>query len=163
MIAIQISELKLFTHKLFLGNAFDAFFLSEASFTTFCTFRLDGSFQKGFFQTEDAPAGEPEQAYAFWYQVRPFCKELIKGKNPPLEFRIVFRLAPKNVEKLLSQSGLPLSPADVDGLFLNLHYKDGRLTCTTGTSLRFFTMDKSLDHVWDDMVTKYLQKVESES
>lgn len=160
MTALQISEIKKFMNKLFLSEAFDAFLLSEASFTTFCTFHIDGHFQKDFFQPDEAEEQNMDgQAYALWRQVRPFCLELIRGKHTPLDFKIVFRLAPGNVEKLLRQSGVPLSADDIDGLFLNLHYKEGHLTCTTGTSLRFFTLDKTLDRVWDDMVERYLNKL----
>ncbi len=160
MTSFPISELKPFMNQLFLKDAFDAFWLSEASFTTFCTFRIDGGFYPAYFSDEDPEAQNPAgQPYALWRQVRPFCLELIRGKRTPLEFKIVFRLSASNVEKLLRMSGLSLTPEDIDGLFLNLHYKERHLVCTTGTSLRFFTLDKTLDHVWDDMVDKFLKKL----
>lgn len=101
-----------------------------------------------------------QQSWSFWRQLRPFCLSLIKGKHTPLEFKIVFRLAPANVERLVTQSQLALNPADIDGLFLNLHFRQGALTCTTGSSLRFFTLDKTVEHTWDEMVKKFLQKQE---
>lgn len=71
---------------------------------------------------------------------------------------IVFQLSRQNVEKLLVGSGLSQTPADVFGLYLNLQYDGSHVTCTTGTSLRTFTMDKSLDRVWDEMVTKFFKQ-----
>ena len=53
---------------------------------------------------------------------------------------------------------LSQTPADVFGLYLNLQYDGSHVTCTTGTSLRTFTMDKSLDRVWDEMVTKFFRQ-----
>ena len=36
---------------------------------------------------------------------------------------------------------------------------DGKqLLCTTGTSLKIFTLDKQLDRVWDEMVRKFFRK-----
>jgi hypothetical protein len=46
----------------------------------------------------------------------------------------------------------------VRGLFLNIQYKQGKLTCTTGISLKTFTMEKGLEHVWEDMVQKYFKQ-----
>ncbi len=158
MISLQITELKTFMNHLFLKETFDAFALTEASFLTFCSFHIDGQFQKEYYSPEELEIQQMSQLpYAFWRQVRPFCLELIKGKHTPLEFRIILRLSKADTQKLLSSANLSLRADDIDGLFLNLHYK-GTLTCTTGTSLRFFTLDKTLDHVWDDAVKKFLQK-----
>lgn len=159
MIALQITEIKPFMNQLFLENAFDAFLLSEATFVTFGTFHIDGSFKKEYYSAEELETQQMTgQTYAQWRQVRPFGLELIKGKHTPLEFRIIFRLSPANVEKLLLQAQISISPSDVDGLFLNLHYRTGTLSCTTGTSLCFFTLDKTLDHTWDAMVKKFFEK-----
>lgn len=156
MISLEITERKNFMNQLFLTETFDAFFLSEATFVTFNTFHIDGRLKPEYYSSEELEnSGMTEQLFSSWHQVRPFCLELIRGKHTPLEFKIVFRLSDANVQKLLVQSSLSLRPADIAGLFLNLHYHDGKLTCTTGTALTFFTLDKSLDHVWDTMVQKF--------
>ena len=42
---------------------------------------------------------------------------------------------------------------------MNLHFDGTHLTCVAGTSFKTFTLDKSLEHVWDEMVRKFfLQK-----
>lgn len=92
--------------------------------------------------------------------MRPFCLELIKGKKTPLNFKIVFQLSSSNTEKLLLQTGVALTPSDVNGLYLNLHYDGRSLHCITGTSLNLFTMDKSLEHAWDEMVRKFFHAKE---
>ena len=92
--------------------------------------------------------------------MRPFCLELIKGKKTPLNFKIVFQLSASNTEKLLRQSGTSLNPSDVSGLYLNLHYNGQSLNCVTGTSLNLFTMDKSIEHAWDEMVRKFFRAKE---
>ena len=62
------------------------------------------------------------------------------------------------VEKLLSQSGIALKPEDIYGLYLNCQFDGKQLLCTTGTSLKIFTLDKQLDRVWDEMVRKFFRK-----
>lgn len=159
MISLQIKDVKSFMNKLLLSDYFDAFYVSEATFVTFSTFHINGTLKKDYYTPEELQEQHmEEQECACWRQIRPFCLELIKGKHTPLECKIVFRLSPSNTEKLLKQSDILLTPNDINGLFLNIHFQTGSLTCITGTSLRIFTLDKTLDTVWDSMVQKYLSQ-----
>lgn len=160
MIALHITNIKQFMNRLFLCEDFDAFRLSEATFVTFGTFHIDGLFQKEYYSNEELEEMQfIDDPHLSWRQARPFALTIIKGKHTPLEFKIVFRLSCANVQRLLQQSGLAFTPGDVSGLFLNLHFQAGCLTCTTGTALRTFTLDKSLDRIWDEMITRFfLQK-----
>ena len=45
MLALKITDIRDFTNKLFIGEVFDKFCLSEASITTFNTFTIDGRLQ----------------------------------------------------------------------------------------------------------------------
>ena len=157
--SFQIQDLKDFMKKLLILDTFDTFLVSEVTVTTFATFHVDGSFHADYFsdaETETLPA--EQSGYALWKRVRPFFWELIKGKNTPLSFQIVFRLAPHNVESLIRQSGLSIQPSDVDGLFLNMRYDGSSLNCISGASLRIFTLDKSLEHAWDEMLGRFFKK-----
>lgn len=160
MIALHITNIKQFMNRLFLCEDFDAFRLSEETFVTFGTFHIDGLFQKEYYSSEELEEMQfIDDPHLSWRQARPFALTIIKGKHTPLEFKIVFRLSCANVQRLLQQSGLAFTPGDVSGLFLNLHFQAGCLTCTTGTALRTFTLDKSLDRIWDEMITRFfLQK-----
>lgn len=160
MIALHITNIKQFMNRLFLCEDFDAFRLSEATFVTFGTFHIDGLFQIEYYSSEELEEMQfIDDPHLSWRQARPFALTIIKGKHTPLEFKIVFRLSCANVQRLLQQSGLAFTPGDVSGLFLNLHFQAGCLTCTTGTALRTFTLDKSLDRIWDEMITRFfLQK-----
>ena len=142
--------------KLLGSDQFDAFLVSEASLTTFTTFQIDGTFHRDYFGTDDT--GEETPQVLTWKQLRPHMFELVKGRYTPLNLKVVFRLADYNVEKLLAQSGVSLHVRDVAGLFLNIRYASGKISCVTGSSLRTFTLDKSLDQAWDDMVRRYLRQ-----
>ncbi len=157
MIALQIADIRTFMKQLLLSEAFDRFLLLEGTITTFNTFHIDGSLQHAYYTAE-----EQEQlkgrSLSFWSEVRPFCLELIKGKKTPLSFRFTFQLASSNVERLLSQTGIQIPADQIRGLLINIRYDGKTLLCTTGTSLAVFTMDKKLDHAWDDMVRKYFRQ-----
>lgn len=161
MRSFQIQDTRDFMKKLLVSETFDTFQLSEAVITTFATFQIDGTFQTSYFGIQDDQEFPVEKdSFTLWRRVRPFFFDLTKGKNTPLSFRIVFRLAPHNVAKLLTQSGIMMSPEDVDGLFLNIRFDENGLYCISGTSLRIFTLDKSLEHAWDGMLEKFFRKKE---
>ena len=90
--------------------------------------------------------------------MREFCLSLIKGKRTPLNFQFVFGLSNYNIEKLLKQQSLDFQPSDVAGLYLNIKFDGHALQCTTGTAMNLFTMDKSLEHAWDQMVQKFFSQ-----
>ncbi len=161
MRSFQIQDHLDFMKKLLVGDTFDTFLLSEASITTYATFRIDGRFHPEFLSDGEAKLPESEKSgYTMWRRVRPFFYELTRGKNVPLNFHIVLHLAPHNVEKLLQQSGIALSAADVDGLFLNIRFNGKDLACVSGVSLRVFSMDKSPDHAWDEMLERFFRQKE---
>lgn len=159
MIACNLIDQKDFMNKLLLGDVFDAFWLVEASITTYNTFRIDGFLQKNFFETPVLEALERTgRTYSLWSETKSFCYSIIKGRHTPLHFRIVFQLSKKNTEAVIRDAGVAFSPEEVEGLYLNLQYQNKKLTCTTGSSMKIFTMDKSLDQVWDQMVLSFFKK-----
>ena len=82
----------------------------------------------------------------------------MKGKKTPLHFKIVFLLSQKNVEKLLRDHPIGLTKEEIFGLFVNFQYDGTHLTCTTGTSIKTFTLDKTLEHVWDELIQKFFRQ-----
>lgn len=137
---------------LLLTETFDHFLFIEGEITTFNTFTIDGYLHKDFFE-EDPPL-----SFSFWKHLREFCFSIIKGKRTPLQFKFVFSLSPENIAKLISQNELNFHPQDVQGLYLNLRFNGTDLQCITGTSLKTFTLDKSLEQAWDKMVQKFFSQ-----
>jgi hypothetical protein len=157
MIALQIADIKLFMQKLLLSETFDHFLLLEGTVTTFNTFHIDGTLQKDYY-TADEQETLDHRSLSYWQEVRPFCLDLIKGKKTPLSFRFTFQLSASNTERLLHQTGISIPADQVRGLLMNLRYDGLHLQCTTGTSVAIFTLDKKLDHAWDDMVQRYFHQ-----
>ena len=62
----------------------------------------------------------------------------------------------------MSHSQLAVPADQITGLYVNIRYEDGALNCVTGTSVSFFTLDKSLDREWDEAVKLFLKGQEIE-
>lgn len=162
MIALQIQDIKNFMSRLLLSQTFDHFLLVEGMITTYNTFRIDGRIHKDFFTEEELEEHElNHREFSLWKDVKPFCLELIKGKKTPLGFKFTFQLSRENTAKLLTSSGITsIQPENVSGLLLNIRYDNGTLNVITATNLNLFTLEKSLEHAWDDMVKRFLKQQE---
>ncbi len=162
MVALQIQDIKIFMNKLLLSQTFDNFLLVEGSITTYNTFRIEGRVHKDFFSSEEIEEKNLENRdFSLWKEVKPFCLELIKGKKTPLGFKFTFQLSKENTAKLLTSSGITsIQPENISGLLLNIRYDNGALNVITATNLNLFTLDKALEHAWDDMVKRFLKQQE---
>ena len=157
MIALKIEDIKQFTASLFIGDLFDQFLVSEATIVTYNTFSIDGKVKQGYYTDEELESKKIEE-YSAWSVVKPICFSLIKGKKLPGSFQIVLQISPEDVEKFLTYSQLSIKTEQVKGLYMNIRYEEGRLSCVTGTSLNFFTLDKSLDMEWDEAVKLFFKE-----
>ena len=162
MISIPITEVKLFMNHLLCRSTFDAFRVPELSLSTFASFHMDGHILKEYYTQEEYDTLYKEHTpIARWKQLRPICFELIRGNHTPLSFSIVLQLSSRAAETFLMETDTSFSISDINGLFVNLRYKDGKLTAVTGTSLNIFSMDKSLEHAWDQKIQKFILSLES--
>lgn len=139
---------------LLLSDTFDNFLFIEGEIVTFNTFTIDGFIQKSFYESEEEAVND----YALWKQLRELCFSMIRGKRTPLSFKFIFSLSPGNIAKLLQQKNLDYQPGDVQGLYLNIRFDGSVLQCITGTSLKTFSMDKSLEREWDAMVPRFFDQ-----
>lgn len=157
MIALNIEDIRLFTSRLFVGEAFDHFLVKEASIVTFNTFTIDGKVRPGYYSREEMEEKKIE-AMSAWAAVKPFCFSLIKGKRLPGSFRIILQMPREGIERFLASRRVPFQPDQVQGLYINIRYEDEKLSCITGTSVSVFTMDKTLDEEWDQAFKGFLKQ-----
>lgn len=140
---------------LLLKTTFDSFSLIEGEITTYNTFHIDGYLHKKFF--EEAPQKE----YSSWGDLREFCFQIIRGKRTPLNFRFILSLPREDFEDFLNQQEISaFRSSDLQGLYLNFKYDGTSLKCVTGISLSLFTMDKTLEKVWDNYAKEFFLKQE---
>ncbi len=155
MKCINIENVKTFMSELLVKENFDRYFLCEAEIVTFNKFTIDGHVQKKFYSGEEyKDMGSPQ--WSTWERIRPLCFEMIKGSRTPLKFKIVLRLNEEEMERMLKENELSYKIEDIGGLYLNIVYENNVLNCITGSSMNVFTMDKSLEKVWDMKVEKEL-------
>ena len=156
MIALSIIDVKDFMNKLLIGEVFDRFFLVEASVTTFNTFTIDGRLQQDFFDTDTVAMHKSNSIeYSLWRDVKPYCFSVIRGRRTPLNFRIVLQLSHKHTQQILNPSFPDGSVPDCR-FCLNLQYRNDSLLCTTGVSYTSFCLDKRPEHLWDEIIRKFL-------
>ncbi len=169
VLALRITDIKQAMKLLLDKNetAFDQFLLANASFTTSAQMTIDGHFRPEFYSAAEleelkSEAQRENRIFSLqmirWQQVKSQCFDFIKGTRTPLNFQISLYLADENVEKFLAGTDTTLTGKDVAGLSVTLQYDGTQLRCISGTSLRIFTTDRSIDHAWDSMVKKFFDK-----
>ena len=157
MVALKIDDIGLFTRQLFVGEVFDRFLVREASVVTYNAFHIDGHTRMGYYSETELEEKKIED-FSSWSVIRPICFMLIKGKRLPGSFAITLQMPPDGTGKFIAASGLPIRAEQVNGLYLNIKYENGEMYCITGTSLNFFTLDKSVETEWDTAVKHFLKK-----
>lgn len=156
MIALTLPELKTATSCIFTKETFDYFLVKEITISTSNTFHVDGKLHQDYYTDEEKELLR-DPVYSDWKTLRPFCYQLIKGKKLPQSFRLVFQLSGSNVEKFLQQYHLPCQALDISGLYLHFRYENNTLSAISGTSLNFFSLDKTIDTAWDEMIKRILK------
>ncbi|MFQ6866494.1 DUF5721 family protein [Blautia sp.] len=165
MLALKITDVKGFMNQLLIGDTFDSFPMAEASITTFNTFSIDGMLNKDFFDTDMQDIlTQKGQVYSLWKDLKPFCFSVIRGKRTPLHFKIIFQLTPSQLPRLTGEEE-SAAFTNISSLFLNIQYKNNFLLCTTGTFQKSFSMDKSAEQLWDQIIQKFFlsQNIVSET
>lgn len=155
MISLSIKNTKQFMSHLLVQDTFDNFFLSEVQIKTANSFTIDGRINKSFYTREELENNNIED-FSRWTAIRPVCFNLVKGNKVPAFMKIVFMLPDDKIESLFNESSPSFSIDDINGLYLNIRYSDGRLNVITGISINAFTMDKSLEHALDKFIEAFM-------
>ena len=120
------------------------------------TFTIDGRLQQDFFDTDTVAMHKSNSIeYSLWRDVKPYCFSVIRGRRTPLNFRIVLQLSHKQTQQILNPSFPDGSVPDCR-FCLNLQYRNDSLLCTTGVSYTSFCLDKRPEHLWDEIIRKFL-------
>ncbi len=158
MISLTITEVKSFMAKLLAQNTFDNFILKEMELSTFINFTISGQLNEAFFTTEELQERGEHTHSVLWSEVRTIAFSMIKGHKTPLALKIVFQLPRPLCEELVQQSGGRIKSEEVGGLYLNVRFEKNELHIITGTAIKTFTLDKTLEQVWDLRVKQILKE-----
>lgn len=156
MIHITITDIKSFVRKLLMEEVFDTFLLVEANVKSNVNYHISGRINKDFFDSDELEEMGCTE-YAAWRTTRPHVLNVIKGKKQPLSFKIVFILSNPNIERIIEKNNLPLSVDDVAYLALNIYFDGNNMTATTIASLKSFSLDKTLENLWDKNVLAFFK------
>lgn len=155
----EIEDVKKYMQDLLTDSRYDSFYMYEVRLKTSLDYYINGRLNHNFYitdvseETEDMP--DANQEYIYWKDIKKKVFDLIKGKRLPISFRLILMFNQENVIRLIEMNNIPIAPENVGALFYNIYYENGILQVTTGSSVKVFTLDKTLDHLWDDTVEKY--------
>ena len=156
MISLEVTDIKSFTNELFIGDSFNDFLVSEVSISTSNTFKIDGNINTSFYSTDELEQLGSSK-FVKWKRLKPICFHIIKGNRLPSKFKMTFLLSGVSIAKFLKDNPIGLQPENINALALNIRYENHKITCITGTSLNIFTMDKSLENLWDSSIEKFIK------
>lgn len=155
MISLKIGEVKTFMGMLLTNTLFDELILKEMEIQTFTSFQVSGQFYDNFFSDEELEIRGKEKA-VLWGELRSIALSIIRGHKSPLMMKIVFQLPSNQSDKLVESLGGKLRVEDVGGLYMNIRFEKNELHIITGTAIKTFTLDKTLDIEWDRWVKSFL-------
>ncbi len=157
MISLAIPEVKTFMAKLLTQSTFDFLILREMELSTFINYTIRGQLNNEFYSEEERKE-RGDRSFALWSEVRAVAFSMIKGNKTPTSFKLVFQLPADRCETLVLQSGGKLRMEEIGGLYLNVRFEKNELHIITGTAIKTFTLDKTLEQEWDQEVKKLLKQ-----
>ncbi len=157
MKAFIIKDVKQFMNQLLIHSFFDRFLCIEATITTFNTFQISGRIHPDYYPLNEYEALEKPE-FSNWEMLKPVCFQIIKGKKTPLSFSIVLSLPSHRIEELSKKKQISKSLSANASLNLNIKFEHQKLTVISAASLQTFSMDKSLEQLWDFTVEKFLHQ-----
>ena len=139
MLALELSDdlVKGFMGRLLKEDIFDEFKVRSIDILAKNRFSLDGEF-----------AGSEAKDFSAWSEMQPLVFEIIKQMGRPSVLKIVF-----------SHKEPQVIHENASALFLNLMYDRGKLSFTTATSQKAFSLEKTLDSTWDEWMRGFFGSI----
>lgn len=155
MISLKVLDVKTFMSNILIHSTFDRFLIWEMDIITFNSFHISGKIHSNWYEEGER---DGKEEYSHWNTIKPFAFQVMKGQKTPQNFKIILQLSKEDTQKFLEDRNLSYQIEDINGLFLNIKYEHDELHIITGTSLKVFLMDKSLEHEWDHYVQSFLKE-----
>jgi len=143
--------------KLLMNATFDQYLLKEMELQTFTGFTITGQLNEAFFTKEELEE-RSECKSILWSEVRQVVFSMIKGNKTPLSLKIIFQLPKDQCELMVNRLGGKIRVEEVGGLYMNVRFEKGELRIISGTAIKTFTLDKTLEQEWDLQVKTFLEE-----
>ncbi|HHX62970.1 MAG TPA: hypothetical protein GX707_20000 [Epulopiscium sp.] len=150
MVTLPIINNNLFMNCLLKQNLFDTFEVREVTLHTSYKMHLDGRRNTDFYDDMESEGRSECQGlseYLSWSELKPHIFELIKGTKSPTYLKIILSTSPLKTQEISEEAST---------FFLNITYKEGAISCITGTAYASFSLDKTPEQAWDQKMTKFL-------
>ncbi len=162
MIALKITDIKNFMGRLLIKEEFDSFLTERAEVLTSFEMSLSGRRNSDWYDTdtrEEMLQEQPEDAlWMRWGEMKPFIFDFIKGKQTPAYMKISFRLAKKQVNTFLEDSGvMHVYQEQQPELLFQVRFEHGELMIVTGIAFSQFTLDKTMERAWDEAMIRFFK------
>ncbi len=146
MIAGTVDNKKEFMNILLKGTTFDRLMVRSVSLRTNITYEIECALNREWFTADEQEAINDK--YASWGSIRPTVFELIKGTKLPGYMKIVLSPSAEATAKIHTNAA---------ALFINIIFEGNKLNIITGSSEKNFSMDKAVEHSWDEYAAKFFK------
>ncbi len=153
MKSINIENKPEFFKRLTEGGSFDSFLMVSVKITGKYTLEADGRLNN--YKTEPSVPDNTDE-FVTWKE----AKHLLSGFADTKKFKLVLSLTKDQVKKLSEKSESSVTYEQIEGLYINIVCENEKIVCTTGTSLKTFTMDKSLEEYYDKYTLNFLSRID---
>ena len=147
-------EIKEFLNGLFTDERYDSFYLFSLKLDSDVSYDIDGKINRDFYDEKEFEE-LVEKDYICWRDMKKTIIGFMREGKLPVKMKLILMFNKDNVNRLIEMNNIPIHPENVRALFMNVLFSDDKLLITTGTSLNIFTMDKTLEELWDKTVEKY--------
>ena len=154
MILLTADSSKDFMAKLLVSDAFDSFCMQEAVIMTSVSYNINGRLHTDFYPEEERSQYTDE--FIPWSEIRPKLFEIIKGKNPPVSFRITLSLKSDKMHALMQKESPEGVSSALRALVINIRFENGGVVIMTGTSYDSFVIDRTEEKIWDSAFARFL-------
>jgi len=152
MLVFEITgnDIKILMNRLLKEDVFDKFEVRGVEVFGFTKFTASGVLDRTALPEDGAEkAGETARSYCLWEELRPYVYAWVRGGRTPRSMKIVFSLGDDAVRKAHENAA---------AMFLNLNFEEGAARFTTAIAQKTFTMDKTVDQVWDQKIVNFFKK-----
>lgn len=156
---LQADDTKQFMQKLIRSSAFDHLLIYEMSMDVLHHFEIDGSINEAYLSTDEKET-YLNQKYVDWASVKPFISAILKQSHTPTSMKMTFILNDQATNDIQSRYFDEVHLYPVQGFLMNITFDGQSLKVTTGINYKQFTMDKSLEHAFDQMIGQFFKKNE---
>jgi len=155
---VESGDVKVFMGSLLMSDKFDFLEIRGVDITTFTHFNISGqkvmpALPETNVENKDSNSDNNietkiKASYCKWAEIRPLVHSIIKGGGRPSHMKIIFSMEPEQALKLHDNGA---------AMYLNVTYNGEEVFFTSATAQRGFSLDKSLDHVWEDYLFSFFK------